>query len=184
MPPVMSWAKWLQQDIQTAYGPICRREMIHIFTKCGLIPFIRSQGYEMNGDIKQIQSMLASGLYDSQFKHNLESKWPAPTNTEYEEEDSDHFHMILDLNKWDAFWENWGSWEDVDPDSRFGPERRLDIQAFVWNHVDVSSSRQTKIVNRFFEDDEPQEEGGHGRRHEDSYIREMSESNEWGGYRR
>jgi hypothetical protein len=180
----MSWEQWLNKEIESAYGPVPRRQMIHEFVKYGLIPFIQAQGYQLNGDLKRIQSILATGLYENQFKHNLESTWLAPTNEEYDEEDLDHFNMVMDLNKWDDFWENWGAWEDVDPDSRLGPERRLDIQNFVWQHVDVAGSKQTKIVDKFFEEDEPQDEGGYSRRHEDVYIRDMSESNEWGGYRR
>lgn len=180
----MSWKQWLNTDITTAYEMMPRHEMIHAFVKHGLIPFIQSQGYEFNGDLNRVKSIVASGLYNNQFKHNLDSKWPAPSNNDYCDEDADHFSMVVDLDKWDTFWENWGTWEDVDPDSRYGPERRLDIQAFVWDHINLANSKQTQIVNRFFEDEEPQEEGGYGRRHEDVYIREVAESNEWGGYRR
>jgi hypothetical protein len=180
----MSWSDWLNENIETAYESVPRGEMIHIFVKYGLRPFIQSQGYQLKGDLKKIKSLIASGLYDSRFKHRLESKWPAPSNVEYDQEDLDHFNLILDLDKWEAFWENWGAWEDVDSNSRFGLERRLDIQAFVWDHIDIESSKQTEIVNRFFEEDEPHEEGGNGRRHEDVYIRDVTESNEWGGYRR
>jgi hypothetical protein len=175
--------QWLRTDIETAYGFIPRHRMIRFFVKNGLIPFIESKGYKLNGDLKWTISLIASGLYESQFKHHLESKWPVPTNVDYDEEDMDHFYHIMDSDTWGTFWENWGAWEDMEH-PQFGEERRLDIQNFVWNHVDIAVSQQTIIVDKLFEDDEPHEEGGNSRRHEDVYTRDVAESNEWGGYRR
>lgn len=184
MPLNMSWTQWLHANIDTPYGMVQRRAMLHMFVKDGLVPFLRAHGYELRGSVQWIQSAIASGLYDSRRKHTLESKWPAPTNVDEDPEDYDHFHQVIDQEAWKGFWENWGAWEDVDGASQFGPERRLDIEFFVWNHIDLGISPQTKVVDRLFEEEEPQEEGGFGRRHEDIYIREVAESNEWGGYRR
>jgi len=180
----MSWNDWLNEPIDTAYGTTKRQSMIHLFVSSGLVPFIQSEGYEWNRDVDWIQSVIATGLYENQNKHNLQSKWPAPTNTDFAQEDVDHFEHVMDSDKWDAFWLNWGYWADVDSDLPYGLERRLDIQAMVWQHIDLARSKQTKIVDTLMEEDEPQDEGGNGRRHEDVYIRDASESNEWGGYRR
>ena len=181
---MMSWNDWLNEPIDTVYGTTTRQSMIHLFVSKGLFPFIQSEGYEWNRDVDWIQSVVASGLYASQGKHNLQGQWPAPTNTDFAQEDIDQFEHTVDSDKWEAFWENWGGWDDVDADSQSGIERRLDIQAMVWQHIDVANSKQTKVVDAMFDDGEPQEDGGNGRRHEDVYIRDASESNEWGGYRR
>ena len=184
MTRIKSWDDWLKMDIETARGPMPRSAMIERFVRDGLMPYVKEKGYEWTGDLNRIKSALASGLHANQMRHRADSVWPTPTNGDYIKEDLEHFEMVFDSSGWDAFWDNWGGWEDVDSESQYGLERRVDIQNFVWEHLDINASKQTAVVNRIFEEEEQQEDGDNRRRHDDVYVRDMAESNEWGGYRR
>ena len=158
--------------------------MISLFVNDGLAPFIRSHGYEWTYDDKWVKSVVATGLYENADMPHLNSKWACPTNTNFIPEDLDQFHHVIDSDKWDAFWESWGAWEDVDLVTPYGSDRRLDIMAFVWDHIDVNRSKQSVLVNQALDDNNGRDDGD-GRNHiDDVYIRESTESNEWGGYRR
>ena len=179
----MHWNDWLNAFVNTPYGSISRKSMLTLFVKDGLYPFMTAQGYTWASDVNGVKSALATGMFLNQSKPYLSSDWSRVDvlNTDHMPEDKDHYDHVMDRELWWQFWQMWGHWDDVIDDSL---HMRYQIEAFVWTQLDIGGSAQTATVNLLFEEEGQQEEGDNHRRHDDVYIREAAESNEWGGYRR
>jgi hypothetical protein len=181
----MSWNAWLNETVgwKTEYVP--RRVAIHRFVKNGLIPFVSSKGYTFACSQDELKSGIATGFYNNQSLSCVESNWRiAVANNDYLEEDHYQYWHVMDSDVWARFWGTWGMWTDVSEDSWRGPDRRIDIEHYVWSQINLEDSPQTRIVNEMvgIYEDYSEERGHHPR--EDIYLREAADSGEWGGYRR
>ena len=114
----------------------------------------------------------------------LESNWrfgyiESETNTpEYKY----RYQQIIDTEEWEKFWNIWGVWSDIDNYSLYGHHRQYDIQEYIWTQLSLELSPHTRIVDEFLgieENEDISELDG-----KDIYLKESSESNEWGGYRK
>jgi len=181
-----NWNIWLDELVfWDNYEYIPRRAAIGRFCRNGLIQFLQKHGYEVQINPKQLGARIATGLYKNRNKSILDSDWSSfgPIENNYNSEEyKDHYYHIVDSDRWDYFWSIWGIWSDVDLDEYRGWDRRMDIQDYIWTQLSLELSPQTQTINEllgiFYEDIV---EDGDGR---DVYLRDMAESNEWGGIRR
>ena len=75
---------------------------------------------------------------------------------DYSIEHKQHYNHVLCPKRWADFWREWSFWQDVD-EVGLGVYRRLDIQEYCWELMDLDASSQTRIVNEYMEglDDGP-----------------------------
>jgi hypothetical protein len=188
----MSWNDWLNEFIEwDSLYHVPRRVAISRFVRNGLLPFIESKGYRVGCNANVLQSRIATGLYINQDECAMGSKWDfARINDDYLEHDIDHYWHVIDREAWDGFWEQWGTWTDVSLDSWRGPDRRMDIEHYMWTQINLQGSLQTQVVNERigWYDDHPEDwhamKAASAAAQEDVYMREARESGEWGGYRK
>jgi hypothetical protein len=182
----ISWKSWLNEAVAWGNEYVPRHVAIHRFVKDGLTPFVNSKGYSFACTPLVLQSRIATGLYNNMGVSCSESDWRiAVANNDYLEGDVDHFWHMMDSDAWEGFWEAWGRWTDVSEDSWRGPDRRIDIEQYVWTQISIEGSAQTRVVNSLagIYEDYSEDRGNHHAR-EDVYLREAADSGEWGGYRR
>jgi hypothetical protein len=91
-------------------------------------------------------------------------------------DDKEHYYHVLSQEKWDRLWDTWAVWGDLN--NFRGEDRRIDIQEHCWSQLDLDESPQTRVVDELLA---YPEDGIISK--EDVYLREASESNEWGGFR-
>jgi hypothetical protein len=187
---MVSWSEWLNEWIEWDGKYIRRSVAINRFVTHGLIPFVESKGYIWACRLNELRSRIATGLYRNQELSTMESDWEiARENHDFVEHDIDHYWHVMHADVWEEFWESWGYWTDVSADSWRGPDRRLDIQHYVWTQISLERSPQTQVVNELagLHEDRIEDWNAHQMAmaaREDVYLREAMESGEWGGYRR
>jgi len=177
----MKFEEWLNTPIDWFGSPRLRRSCINEFVTRGLYPWVITKGYHFNVSSRTLQNFLANGLYDNRNKSCIESDWSYYDRAaDWIVEEKTHFYDVLHLDSWDTFWEAWSNWTDVSSDSNYGQDRRIDIQEFIWNYLDLKNSRQTQILMDILyeeEDESPRKQTN------DVYLQEAVEFNGWAGYR-
>jgi hypothetical protein len=183
---MISWIDWLEEYVTwDGVELIPRRRALYRFVKHGLIPFLNRRGYDIHPRLHELCSRIATGLYINQKLSCLESNWQfCRVNYDYLEDDQRRYWHVIDTDRWAAFWDRWGVWNDVDPDHWRGEDRRNDIQDYMWTQINLERSVQTRVVNEFLGiwDDSGEDAVQNSR--EDQYLRDAKESGEWGGYRK
>ena len=189
----IAWREWLAEPIYSEWydsngNELPRHRILHHFLTHGLFPLLEMHSYTLAAATEVVSSRIATGLFKNRTKSYLQSDWRfGLENTDFSPEDLDQFHKVLSPEVWEAFWDAWGGWSDVSSDSERGIDRRNDIQAYIWTQLDLRASGQTAVLEAEHGiGEEEKEDWGGGKRgsSSDHYIREASESNEWGGYRR
>jgi hypothetical protein len=196
----MEWEDWLKETVYSGRGQTeedevtyySRARMIRLFVKEGLTPLFESHGYVFKRPPQTLCSRIATGLYENEGKHMLDSDWSIGLeNTDYLPEEKDHYYTVLDRAVWDRFWSSWAHWDDVSEHNWRGLDRRADIEEYCWTQLDLDRSPQTKRILFILGIDEEAltaAEGGRNKHHQkgsdDVYIKEATESGQFGGYRK
>ena len=184
----MRFIDWLQEPIHWQGGTVLPRwKVVRWFGLECLAPFLHEHGYRLGCSDQDFLDRLASGLYDNRSKCHMESEWRYPwTHSDAIAEEEDHFYHVVSRDKWETFWAAYGSWTDVSLDSFRGPDRRLDIEAFVWRQIDLETSPQTRVIAEVLlgGDDDEVAAPVVRKSTQDVYLQETVEYNGWGGYRR
>jgi hypothetical protein len=178
----MNWENWLREIVTWGLTEeIPRHVAIRRLCKYGLIPFLNSHGYVLGINHIQLGSRIATGLYKNINKNGADSNWSfgLVINNRMCEEYEDQYRSIIDQDAWDAFWETWGCWSDFDPDTHYGWDRQMDVQYDIWSQIHAEGSKHTAAIDEMFRNEYETE---HDSR--DSYLKDVAESNEWGGYRK
>jgi len=163
----MESENWLNEEVYVGALETCRRRaVIWRFAKYGIIPFLKSHGYTLDGDMPKLSCDVASLLF-----HNRGCRLVCPyeygvnAQNDYSIEHKQHYNHVIDYTAWEKFWEEWSMWEDVSLDSSHGFYRRIDIQDYIWSEIQLATSPQTRIVEEHIE----------GYRNEDGYRDEPEE---------
>jgi hypothetical protein len=177
----MWFDEWLEQNVYTFHGRLKRKQCIKRFTKA-LWHFIINRGYSWQITEYHLQNCIATGLYENTGKSHIASEWNySDVNTEYSDDDLNHYLHIVDSYAWATFWAQNGLWGDLDKDEFRGQDRRQDIEEFVWKQINILASPQTQELYEILlggEDDVPLTPAG------EVYLQETVEYNGWGGIRR
>ena len=173
---------WLEQKVYTFNGRSNRGRCIRRFTKA-LWQFIINNGYKWNITEDHLRNCIATGLYENIGKSHIASEWNySDVNTEYSDDDLNHFLHIVDSYAWADFWAHYGSWGDLNKDEFRGEDRRQDIEAFIWKQLNILASPQTQELHEILlagdEDNLPSTPSV------DLYLQEAVEYGGWGGIRR
>jgi hypothetical protein len=167
--------------VYTIYGALKRKRCIKYFTKA-LWKFIIAKGYNWKITENHLKNCIATGLYENTGRSHIASEWNySDVNTDYSDDDLNHYQHIINFNEWDAFWLTNGNWGDLNENEFRGQDRRQDIEAFVWKQIDINSSPQSYDLYEIMlggEDDNMQSPSV------DVYLQEAVEYNGWGGIRR
>lgn len=191
----MDWDDWLNEPLRWDVNKeLPRYRIIYRFVNDGLIPLFNSRGYRFKRDSQTICSRIATGLFNNQGKHYLDSDWEfGQENTDYIPEEKEHYHFILSSEHWEYFWNSWGNWDDVAKDFYRGLDRRMDIEEYCWTQLELDKSEQTKRILDMLGIDEDvlndspkggKGNKGHHSKTDDIYLKEAVESGQYGGYRR
>ena len=149
------WEAWLDAPIDWGLtGSTTRRKAIVRFVKYGLIPFLESNGYYVSSAPRTIGSGIARLLFANEGLSCLETTTAPANNDAYPEEHMHRYYHVIDGEKWDTFWNEWGVWTGVDEFSSRGFDRRIEIQEFCWTQIDLEKSPQTQVVEEFLYYDE------------------------------
>jgi hypothetical protein len=154
---------WLNQAIYVGtLDMLRRRTMIWRFTKYGLEPFLKANGYALHGNTSTLSSGIASLLFHNR-DHTLICPYAYGVNehNDYSSEHKQHYNHVIDYKAWEKFWEEWGMWEDVSLDFPYGFYRRIDIQEYIWSEVNLAMSSQTRIVEEHIDGYTYEEGYGH-----------------------
>lgn len=132
------WVNWqldrVSIDNDEAY---VRKNIIKSFIEDDLIPFIQRNGYTFACEPFRISECIARVLYFGRLSHE-------PLNTEYIDDDYDHYYYTIDDEKWEYFWKNWSWWKDLGDEYKNYHE---EIRYCVWTLLDIGNSKQTRILN-------------------------------------
>lgn len=153
--------EWLKEVIETPFGEMRRSDMIRTFITQGLTPLVYENGYVWKNE-GVIFQYLATGLYLNRSKHLFESDWSMipKLNTQYAEEDLEHYTNVFDAYTWEPFWKIWSEWEDLRDDRHRGPDLRAEIEDFVWTMLDLLRSPETNVVDSIYGYTEEEMDGG------------------------
>ena len=176
--------EWLDEPVWWNIQSVPRKEVLYIFVKHGLVPFIESCGYKFGRNVPELYTYIATGMYLNYYCSAFKSVWTdEPYNVENIPEDRIHFNDVIGFDRWSAFWSAWTDWSDVDPDFPKGCDRQIDIEEFIWRQLDLDSSPQTDILyyRMHQEMDEDSYDEMHRGGRSDIYLEEAAG---WGGYRR
>ena len=78
---------------------------------------------------------------------------------------------MIDCEKITEFMDAWANMEDGDPQTRVGQRIRNEIQDFLYIFLDLESSKQGKVIARFWEDSDSDSEDGR----RDPYLHDASQ---------
>jgi hypothetical protein len=181
----MTWNEWLSETVcWDADEYITRQTAIYRLCKYGLIPFFEANGYVISIKLETLCSRIATGLYNNQYVNTLDSNWtfgPIENTVEADSlEHLAHYNHVMPVEEWEHFWAIWGVWPDVCNKTNYGWDRQNDIRDYMWTQLSLEESPQTQVVNELLCIDEG---GAVEQDRRDAYIRDISESNEWGGRR-
>ena len=89
------------------------------------------------------------------------------------QEDYDYFYHIIDDDTIEKLMDEWSDVEDLNIDSRIGARVRTEIQEFLYTFVDLESSKQGKVIARFWENDGS--DSDHELSSRDNYLKDAVE---------
>ena len=130
------WYNWCNEEVLCNNDYIKRKEVILELARDGLIPFVKSYGYEIECTPHRLAECIARSLYFGKTSHEA-------LNDDYRQEDYEHYYFTLDDDVWDAFWSRW-EWSDVDENSA---SKKEGIRFCVWTLLDLYKSSRTAEVD-------------------------------------
>jgi hypothetical protein len=171
------YLSWLVELVDYESEILERQLVIYIFVKQDLMPFIKKNGYVFLVAERKLAEIIARELFHSLMQASRKTKWHSRSlNTEFRQEDYDHFLHIFDTEQWEYFWEQVSKWIDIEEWNYF---TKNIIEHAVWTCIDVENSPQTVIVDEMLGlyDDEEEEPVKEEKR--DPYLVEQSSHNEY-----
>jgi hypothetical protein len=165
------WGYWLNEPIYTDDGVaniLKRKHAISMFCRDGLLPFIESAGYKFRfseGELFRTVLQLLYTLYKGKTVR------PMVNDCQYYEDQYDHFQYNLDTDKWQAFWQTWGSFQDFMED-RYAYRLQFELPQFVWSWIHMEISPSAVQLYKELEEIEYYEEVTKGK--DDPYLQETA----------
>jgi hypothetical protein len=166
-----SWGYWLNESIYTddgVYNIMKRKHALLDFCQHGLIPFLESAGYKLRfpeGEFYKVFLRLMFGLSKG---HMIK---PVINDCQYYEDQYDWFSYKLDTERWQKFWDIWGSLEDFSKD-KYAYRLQFELAEFVWSWIDIDVSPSAIELYRELEEMEYQEEVTKAK--DDPYLQETA----------
>lgn len=170
---------WLQQPIWISNTVRDRRRDILLeFNDC-VTQLLKNKGYVMDERWNSTTSFpLLSWIYriaveeTARYNYNNPVSIP-PIIHRNTQEDYDYFYHIIDDDTIEKLMDEWSDVEDLNIDSRIGARVRTEIQEFLYTFVDLESSKQGKVIARFWENDGS--DSDHELSSRDNYLKDAVE---------
>lgn len=170
---------WLQQPIWISNTVRDRRRDILLeFNDC-VTQLLKNKGYVMDERWNSTTSFpLLSWIYriaveeTARYNYNNPVSIP-PIIHRNTQEDYDYFYHIIDDDTIEQLMDEWSDVEDLSIDSRIGARVRTEIQEFLYTFVDLESSKQGKVIARFWENDGS--DSDHELSSRDNYLKDAIE---------
>lgn len=170
---------WLQQPIWISNTVRDRRRDILLeFNDC-VTQLLKNKGYVMDERWNSTTSFpLLSWIYriaveeTARYNYNNPVSIP-PIIHRNTQEDYDYFYHIIDDDTIEKLMDEWSDVEDLNIDSRIGARVRTEIQEFLYTFVDLESSKQGKVIARFWENDSS--DSDHELSSRDNYLKDAIE---------
>lgn len=89
-------------------------------------------------------------------------------------EDFDHFHHIVSCDAVRDFMRQWNKLEDTSCDTKAGERIWNELQDFLYVFVELESSKQGKVIARFWEDANSDSDSDTNERKRDTYLRDAN----------
>lgn len=137
------WDKWLNEMVymDTSHEYLLPRwKAIELISCEGLIPFIEQNGYYF----KDTSHKITKNLMYLMFSYHINNKLQC-NNTQIGW-NTEHYNMycdVLDFEKWDDFWNRWGSMEDF---NGYAYIIRYQLKNFVWNWLNLERCLTTQEI--------------------------------------
>ena len=149
-----------------------RRWILQSFVHHGLVPLLARKGYVLACPANALVATIARELFQIRDGKRPNRRWhSAILNTNYEEEEEDHYNYIMDEETWEEFWDGWGYLFNEDC-----IKERYIVQHAVWTCLDLERSPQTAELYELGEPDADEPTGFKPRAStNDPYLMDMSE---------
>jgi hypothetical protein len=170
---------WLSQPIWAGCERIPRRSALPVFAE-GITNFMKNMGYKMDSRWNQDNGLnLARWIYRIQVQEELRMDIGGEVyvpeiihrNTV---EDFDHFHHIVSCDAVRDFMRQWNKLEDTSCDTKAGERIWNELQDFLYVFVELESSKQGKVIARFWEDANSDSDSDTNERKRDTYLRDAN----------
>jgi hypothetical protein len=163
------WIKWLEEEW------VCGEErqwILRSFVHHGLVPLLKKKGYILACSTDRLVITITRELFYIRERRKPKVRWHSTVfNTEYTEEEEDHYNYIMDADTWDSLWEGWSYLFDEDCINE-----RFTIQHAVWTCLDLERSPQTAALYELGEPDADEPTGFKPRAPaNDPYLMDMNE---------
>lgn len=166
---IQAWVNWLEEKW------VCgeeRKWILQSLVHHGLIPFINKRGYMFGCSANTLVAIIARELFLIRDGKRPRKSWNSTVlNVNYEDEEEDHYHYIMNEETWEDFWKEWGYLFDEDC-----IKERFIVQHAVWTCLDLEKSPQTAELYESY-DTEVEEPTGFKPRvgANDPYLIDMAE---------
>ncbi len=165
------WGYWLNEPIfldRGVYNYAKRKHAVYRFCVEGLIPFVKSAGYELEfNEAEMCRTMLRLLFKLSQGKKVR----PITVECDAQEEQLAHYYYRLDTDAWFSFWSKWGTIQDFDVDG-YAHCLQYEMAEYIWSWLDFERSPAIQRVYQELDDEETYDEVSKGK--DDPYLQETS----------
>ena len=170
---------WLSQTVWADCERIQRRSALPVLAD-SITTFMKNMGYNMDSRWKSDKGLcLARWIYRLQVQEDMRLDYRGDIympeiihrNTM---EDFDHFHHIVSCDVVRDFMSQWESLEDTSPNSRSGERIWNELQDFLYRYVELESSKQGKVIARFWEDSNSDSDSDTNEKKRDIYLRDAT----------
>lgn len=150
------WREWLHEyvyiDFRDERSIVKRFQSIQYFCKEGLIPFVNGHKYAFNPNY-DLANELANFLYHGKDGFNRQQHFYRSINARLKMNIDYDYYLTRGIpdEDWNLFWKDW-QWMTDFYDENF--RNRLCIPDFVYNRLNLESSRATEILSEELEEHE------------------------------
>jgi hypothetical protein len=150
-----------------------RREFINEFAESIRI-WMGKLGYKMEDRLNKELSFWLYRIYIQEIarkNHGAGVYIPEPLHRNTQE-DYEHYNNIITIHDVDVFMCEWSNAEDMDDKSIIGKRVLYELQDFLYNVIDIESSKQGRLIAKLWEDSDSNSESEYEYAKTDVYIEE------------
>jgi hypothetical protein len=131
-----AWRRWCNTPVlYDTLDEIPRKLLIKDLVSNNLIPLFHKAGYQFACNDHRVAECVARCIYLGKISHEI-------INSDYRDEDYQHYFFVLDDEVWESFWETQGMWCDIED-----IKNREGIRFCLWTLLDLYTSEQTRYVD-------------------------------------
>ncbi len=164
-----AWLYWINETIFLDKGvtnAMKRKHAYYVFCKEGLVPFLESHGYIIEGSDQKFTAKLLRLLFHMWKGYHVKA---ISQDCDFEEDQFDLYCHTMDSASWERFWSSWEGFQDFE-EGAFGHEFRTMLPTFAWSWLNLYASPKANALHKELEEIVREEEAAKGR--DDPYLQE------------